>query len=95
MTLLEHFRLSPRWLILLVAVAALAVTTVALVPHDEGNSDDIHCLVCKAGHQPLTELSAELVAEPPIAVISALATYQVELKRGVADAPVSPRAPPA
>ena len=94
MTLLAQFRLSPRWLVLLVGFAALAVTTASLMPHDEGNSDDIDCLVCKAGHQPLTELSAELVAEPPLALTSptpccrVLHTWAPVIESG------SPRAPP-
>ena len=33
MSLLAQCRLSPRWLVLLVGLAALAVTTAALVPH--------------------------------------------------------------
>lgn len=94
MTLLKQFRLSPRWLVLLVGFAALAVSTVALLPHDDGVGDDVDCLVCKAGHQPLTELSPQLVAEPPLA----LASHAPRDRASTPLAPVvdtgSPRAPP-
>jgi len=62
MKLMVQRRPSARWLVLLVGLAALAVTTAALVPHDDGNLDEQHCLVCKAGHQPLTELTVELIS---------------------------------
>ena len=94
MSLLAQFRLSPRWLVLLVGFAVLAVTTASLMPHDEGKSEEIDCLVCKAGHQPRTELSAELVAEPPLALTSpspgcrVLHTWAPVIESG------SPRAPP-
>ena len=95
MSLLAQFRLFPRWLVLLVGLAALAVTTASLMPHDEGKSDDIDCLVCKAGQKPLTELSTKLVAEPPLALTSPtpgcrmLHTWAPVIESG------SPRAPPA
>ena len=93
MNLLAQCRLSPRWLVLLVGLAALAVTTVALVPHDDGNIDEQNCLVCKAGHQPLTELTVELVSEPPVSVRSTAPAYRVDVPSnatvecGVARAP--------
>jgi len=94
MTLMKQFRRSPRWLVLLVGFAALTVATAALIPHEEGNAADVDCLVCKAGHQPLTELSAELVAEPPLVLASALPVYRVQLRRAVVLDAGSPRAPP-
>jgi hypothetical protein len=94
MTLLAQFRRSPRWLVLLVGFATLAVATASLMPHDEGTSEDIDCLVCKADQKPLTELSTELVAEPPSALTSearhrtVLHTWAPVIESG------SPRAPP-
>ena len=79
MTFLAQCRLSPRWLVLLVGLAAIAVTTAALVPHDEGNIEDQDCLVCKAGHQPLTELTVELASEPPVGLLSAAPICSVSL----------------
>ena len=95
MTLLKQLRLSPRWLVLLVGFAALAVTTAALVPHDEGNSEDFDCLVCKAGQQPLTDLSADLVAEPPLALATTAPTIGAPSTLSPIFEPGSPRAPPA
>ena len=93
MTLLAQFRRSPRWLVLLVGFATLAVATASLMPHDEGTSEDIDCLVCKAGQKPLTELSVELVAEPSALTSEAphrrvLHTWAPVIESG------SPRAPP-
>ena len=95
MSLLKQFRLSPRWLVLLVGVAAFAVTTAALVPHDEGISEHFDCLVCKAGHQPLTELSVQLIAEPPAGFTSRAPAHEVSLETTPLVASRSPRAPPA
>jgi hypothetical protein len=95
MTLLKRFRLSPRWLVLLVGFAALAVTSAALMPHDDGNSEDFDCLVCKVGHQPLTELSAVLVAEPPLTLTSKAPSYRALHIWAPLVEPGSPRAPPA
>ena len=81
MSLLAQCRLSPRWLVLLVALAALAVTTAALVPHDDGKFEDQGCLVCKAGHQPLTQLTVELVSEPPVDFTSTTAPLIVRPSR--------------
>jgi hypothetical protein len=91
---LKQFRPSSKWLVLLVGLAALAVTTAALMPHDDGTSEDMDCLVCKAGHQPMTELSADLVAEPPLTP-----THHAPVRKAsIAPTPVfeagSPRAPP-
>lgn len=95
MTFLAQCRRSPRWLVLLVGFAALAVTTAALVPHDEGNIEDQDCLVCKAGHQPLTELTVELVSEPPRGITSKTPTYCGALAPVVLVDSCAPRAPPA
>lgn len=95
MTVLAQFRLSPRWLVLLVGFTALLVTTAALVPHDDVSSDDRDCVVCKAGSQPLTELSVELIAEPPVPLVTSTPAYRVPLERAVTLEAGSPRAPPA
>jgi hypothetical protein len=85
---------TSRWLALLVGFATLAVTIVAVVPHDVGKIEDQDCLVCKAGQEPLTELAVELVFEPP--VVHASKTPE----NGVAPTPLAfvesagPRAPP-
>ena len=95
MTLLAQFRRFPRWLVLLVGFAACAIATASLMPHDEGKSDDIDCLVCKAGQKPLAELSAKPVPEPPVALtaptpgLRVLHTWAPVIESG------SPRAPPA
>ena len=88
-------RLSPRWLVLLVGLAALAITTAALVPHDDGNIEEQHCLVCKAGHQPLTELTVELISEPPVGVLFIAPAYRVDVPSNEAVDCTEARAPPA
>ena len=94
MNILAQLRLSPRWLILLVGLAALAVTTVALVPHDDGRVEDQDCLVCKASHQPLIELTVELISEAPLGMaFSAPLRLAATAPTTVAD-PGAPRAPP-
>lgn len=95
MTLMKQFRLTPGWLVLLVGLAALAVTSAALMPHDDGKSEDFDCLVCKAGHQPVTELSAVLVAEPPLALSSKAPGYRALHLWAPFIESGSPRAPPA
>ena len=94
MTLLAQFRRSPRWLVLLVGFATLAVATASLMPHDEGTSEDIDCLVCKAGQKPLTELSVGLVAEPPSALTSEASHRRVLHPWAPVIESGSPRAPP-
>ncbi len=94
MTLLAQFRLSPRWLVLLVGFATLAVATASLMPHDEGKGEDIDCLVCKAGQKPLAELSAELVAELPLALTSPTPSRRVLYPWSPVIESGSPRAPP-
>ena len=95
MNCLAKFRLSPRWLVLLVGFAALAATTAAFVPHDEGIGEDLDCLVCKAGNQPLTELSVELVGEPPIALSSSTPIFEASFTKSPVIESGVPRAPPA
>ena len=95
MNLLAQFRQSPRWLVLLVGFAALTVTTVSLVPHDAGKGEDLDCLVCNAGRQPLTALSAVLVAEPPLALTSSTPGYRVMFTWVPVIDSGSPRGPPA
>jgi len=92
-TLLEHLRRSPRWVILLVGIAALAVTTAALIPHND-NGEDLDCLVCKAGHAPFTELTVVLVAEPPLEISSFQPERRAQIARALARDTASPRAPP-
>ena len=94
MTPLKQFRLSPRWLVLLVGLAVFAVTTASLMPHQDSIGEDIDCLVCKAGHQPLTELSPELVAEPPLVAASRAPGYQASPTLNPVVQSGSPRAPP-
>lgn len=94
MTLLEQFRLSPRWLVLLVAFAALGVTTIALLPHDDSKNGDFDCLVCKAGQKPITELSANLDPEPPLTLASRAPLYVAPTTPSLVFESSSPRAPP-
>jgi hypothetical protein len=67
MTLLEHFRRSPNWLVMLVAFAAVAVTTTALLPH--ADPEERSCLVCKASNQPMSELARLVDLAPPLASV--------------------------
>ena len=94
MSFLAQCRLSPRWLVLLVGLAALAVMTAALVPHDDGKVEDQDCLVCKAGHQPLTQLTVELVSEPPVDFTSTTPAYRAALAPTDVVESGAPRAPP-
>lgn len=95
MTMLARFRLSPRWLVLLVGLAAVAVTTVALLPHDDGNGEDFDCLVCKAGHEPLTELYVEATGVPPVVRTSSAPVYRSDVHADAVVDAGSARAPPA
>ena len=94
MNLLAQCRLSPPWLVLLVGLAALAVMT-SLVPHDDGNIDEQLCRVCKAGHQPLTELKVELISEPPVGDFSMAPAYRVDVPSNASVECGVARAPPA
>ena len=94
MSFLAQCRLSPRWLVLLVGLAALAVMTAALVPHDDGKVEDQGCLVCKVGHQPLTQLMVELVSEPPVDFTSTTPAYRAALASIDVVESGTPRAPP-
>ena len=95
MTLLAQFRHSPRWLVLLVGLAAVAVTTVALLPHDNGNGEDFDCLVCKAGQKPLTELSVEATGVPPVVLTSSVPDVRSAVPADAIVDSGSARAPPA
>ena len=95
MNLLAQCRLSPRWLVLLVGLWVLAFTTVALVPHSDANIDEQSCLVCKAGHQPLTELIVGLISEPPFGVLSTPPAYRVDVPSNTSVECSEARAPPA
>lgn len=95
MTSLKQLRRLPRWLILLFGFIALAVTSAALMPHDDGTGDDIHCLVCKAGHHPLTELSAGLAPEPPLTFTAFAPPCELSFALSPVYEPRSTRAPPA
>ena len=94
MAFLEQFRSSPRWLILLLGLATLVVTTVALMPHDDNIGEDVDCLVCKAGQKPPTEPSTRLVVEPPLAQISRAPVCPVQRCWTPIIESGSPRAPP-
>ena len=94
MSFLAQCRLSPRWLVLLVGLAALAVMTAALVPHDDGKVEDQGCLVCKVGHQPLTQLTVELDSEPPVGFTSTASAYCAALASIDVVESGTPRAPP-
>lgn len=92
MTSLKQLRSSSRWLVLLAVLAATAVATVALVPHEEIDGKD--CLVCKAGHQPLLQIAVAVLLEPPRPEAS---VPPVDTRSTVVDPaidPSSPRAPP-
>ena len=95
MNLLAQCRLFPRWLVLLVGLAAFAFTTAALVPHNDGNIDEQNCLVCKAGHQPLTELIVALISEPPFGILCTIPGYRVDVPPNAAVEYREARAPPA
>jgi hypothetical protein len=94
MSVLAEFRLFPRWLVLLVGFAVLLVTTTALLHHDDASSDDRDCVVCKAGSQPLTELSVNLIVEPPFPLVTSTPAYRVSLERAAILDAGSARAPP-
>lgn len=93
--MLEVLRASPRWLVLLGGFSAIAVTTVAYVPH-EGveDAEDASCIICKAAQQPLQELSAdnELVPPPGDRSTTPRLERSLEARRHVESA--CPRAPP-
>ncbi len=95
MNSLARFRQSPRWLVLLIGFAALTVTTASLVPHDAGKSEDLDCLVCGAGRQPLTALSAVSLAQPLLALTAPTPGYRVMFTWVPVIGSGSPRAPPA
>ena len=63
----RQFRLSPRWLVLLLGFAALVLITVASIPHhtNDAGGDHPECLLCKVGHQPLQLDTAWLPCELP------------------------------
>ena len=93
-TMLERIRRSPKWLIVLIGVVALTVTSAALVPHDE-DADGQRCLVCKAASQPLTELTIVSSIAPPPIVASSLHVCRVRCLITHHAEAVSSRAPPA
>ena len=93
MTHLQRFWLSPRWLVLLVAFAAIAVTTAALLPHDD--SEERSCLVCKASQQPVSELASLSDSAPPIVPISLAPVHTSGLSSPPDIESGPPRAPPA
>ena len=95
MNLLARFRRSPRWLVLLVGFAALTVTTASLLPHDAATGEDLDCLVCSAGRQPLAALSTVLIAQPPLALTAPTPGYRIMFTWVPVIDSGSPRAPPA
>ncbi len=95
MSVFERFRQSPRWLILFVCVAALAVSAAAFLPHDDTGGEDLDCLVCKAGQTSFTDLSVVDAGEPPVLWTSKGPEYRAPLVHERVLETGSPRAPPA
>lgn len=88
-------RFSP-WLALFVAFVAVAVATVAFVPHDDtAGGEDLDCLLCKAGQARSTEVSVDRLVEPPLAETFSSPEYRAPLVHERVHDTGSPRAPPA
>jgi hypothetical protein len=93
MTVLQRFRQCPRWLVVALCFAALAIVSMEFVPHDE--VDGRHCLVCKASQQPLQENVAVLVPDQPGVHVSFAPAFEASLTSLPIVDSSSPRAPPA
>ena len=63
---LRQFRLSLKWLVLLLSFVALVLITAAPISHHaDGAGADPECLLCKVGHQPLQSDTAWLPCKLP------------------------------
>lgn len=85
---------TARVIALGMALLSIAVAGFAFAPHGDGPSEDLDCLICKAGQKPLTELQAQAPSTRHETESASGFERSTPAVRILVVDPGSPRAPP-